>query len=417
MLIRSSPARLERLRLPSGPLRIRRDVAADLGVVALYVWNAENAGQDLAARNADLTFLGSPTLGGGFEATGLSCLTFATGARHTFDSSSLLNITTGGMSVFSRLHRTATTPTNGAPLTGVAFEGFVNPWSVSMIAASTSALGSIQWEWNAAGTQSAVTTTGVGALVPHTCVMSREFGTYTRGYVAATRLLNNTSATAAPTYGGAADIFCFGYQGITFRNPQAVFYLGGVCNRALTDTEAELLEADPYSLVEPQRSFVSLYAGAPPPPPPPPPAPQIAVTGNGNAISDGDATPSVTDHTDFGSITQGGATVSRTFTVSNPGDATLNISSVTVPTGYTKTTDLPSTIAASGNAGLIVRLDNAVVGVKSGDVTIAHDAVGSPFNFAITGEVAAPPPPPPSGGDGSNWDALGPQSTLRGLIL
>lgn len=121
------------------------------------------------------------------------------------------------------------------------------------------------------------------------------------------------------------------------------------------------------------------------------PGPSIAVTGNGVSIADEDLTPSLSDWTDFDEIYQYGATLSRTYVVSNPGGATLNISSVTVPAGYTITTNLPATISAGGNANLVVRLDNAVLGVKSGDVTINSDATPAAFNFAITGTVAVPP--------------------------
>lgn len=119
-------------------------------------------------------------------------------------------------------------------------------------------------------------------------------------------------------------------------------------------------------------------------------APEIAVTGNGNNITDGDGTPSLTDHTDFGSLVQGGSVIPRTFTVLNTGTATLTISSVTVPTGFTVTTALPGTIAAGGNAPLVVQLDNAIVGTKSGDITVnSDDADEAVFNFAVTGAVTA----------------------------
>jgi hypothetical protein len=52
-------------------------------------------------------------------------------------------------------------------------------------------------------------------------------------------------------------------------------------------------------------------------------AAEITVQGNAVTITDGDTTPSITDHTDFGSVAQGGAAVSRTFTVRNDGTATL----------------------------------------------------------------------------------------------
>lgn len=43
-------------------------------------------------------------------------------------------------------------------------------------------------------------------------------------------------------------------------------------------------------------------------------APEVEVLGNAVVIADGDTTPSTSDHTNFGSVTQGGSTISRTFT-------------------------------------------------------------------------------------------------------
>jgi hypothetical protein len=47
--------------------------------------------------------------------------------------------------------------------------------------------------------------------------------------------------------------------------------------------------------------------------------PEVNVQGNGNSIADGDATPTSTDHTDFGGQDFCSGTVVRTFTVQNTG--------------------------------------------------------------------------------------------------
>lgn len=127
--------------------------------------------------------------------------------------------------------------------------------------------------------------------------------------------------------------------------------------------------------------------------------PEIQVTGGSvnfsPVIADGDSTPSTADGTDYGSNTQSaesGARVLRTFNVANAGDATLTISSVTVPTGYTVTTALPGSIAAGSSSPLVVGLDLATLGTKSGDITInSNDPDTAAHNFAITGAVVAPP--------------------------
>lgn len=120
--------------------------------------------------------------------------------------------------------------------------------------------------------------------------------------------------------------------------------------------------------------------------------PEIEVAGNGSSVIDGDSTPTVVDGTDFGTIQQGQATVTRSFVVTNIGDADLTISSVTVPTGFTNTGPSSGTLVPGGAAVLTVRLDSAVVGTKSGDITISsNDANEGTFNFAVTGTVNAPP--------------------------
>ncbi|MDX2076000.1 MAG: choice-of-anchor D domain-containing protein [bacterium] len=56
------------------------------------------------------------------------------------------------------------------------------------------------------------------------------------------------------------------------------------------------------------------------------PAPEINVQGNLVTIADGDITPDLADHTDFGTTTVG-TPITRTFTVQNTGTANLNITS------------------------------------------------------------------------------------------
>lgn len=118
--------------------------------------------------------------------------------------------------------------------------------------------------------------------------------------------------------------------------------------------------------------------------------PNIGVTGNGNAITNGDDTPSATDHTSFGTTDEGGSTISRTFTVANSGDKVLTLGAATVPSGYTITTALPGTIDIGANAPLVVRLDTSVPGTKYGPVSIVSDDPDSAkFEFFITGTVNA----------------------------
>ena len=104
---------------------------------------------------------------------------------------------------------------------------------------------------------------------------------------------------------------------------------------------------------------------------------EITVLGNAVSIPDGDTTPTTADHSDFGSVTQGGTPVSWTFTVRNDGNATLTLGTVTAPTGFTVTTQPSTSVAAGGGTTTFtVRLDTATSGTKSGDVSFSTNDCG-----------------------------------------
>jgi hypothetical protein len=119
--------------------------------------------------------------------------------------------------------------------------------------------------------------------------------------------------------------------------------------------------------------------------------PEITVLGNGISIYDGDAIPSAADHTDFGGVFQGGATITRTFTVRNDGGSTLTLGAVNVPAGFTLIEGLPPSLAPGASGTFLVRLDAATVGLLVGDITVPNsDPNENPFNFRIIARVLAP---------------------------
>jgi hypothetical protein len=129
------------------------------------------------------------------------------------------------------------------------------------------------------------------------------------------------------------------------------------------------------------------------------PASEMAVLGNGQVIADGDATPSTADHTDFGSVSLGGA-ITRTFTISNSGDLDLNLtgSPVVSITGaaagdFSLVASPTTPVISNTTTTFQVRFDPTVVGTRAATVTIANDdGDENPYDYAIqgTGSNTAP---------------------------
>ena len=122
--------------------------------------------------------------------------------------------------------------------------------------------------------------------------------------------------------------------------------------------------------------------------------PEINVQGNGNSIASGDATPSLTDHTDFGTTAVIGGTVVRTFTIQNTGSANLQLTGTSpyvVITGANASdfsvTAIPTpTVSASGSTNFQITFDPSAIGLRTASVSIANDdADENPYTFAIQG--------------------------------
>lgn len=102
-------------------------------------------------------------------------------------------------------------------------------------------------------------------------------------------------------------------------------------------------------------------------------APEIAVTGN----------------TDFGAVTTGSTPVTRTFTVSNLGTATLTLGPVSLPAGFVSGGDpLVSSLEPGKSDTFNVTLPASSQGTFSGQISIAtNDPDENPFTLAISGSV------------------------------
>jgi len=120
-------------------------------------------------------------------------------------------------------------------------------------------------------------------------------------------------------------------------------------------------------------------------------APEIQVLDGTTDIADG-----TTSAIDFGSALIGG-TLNKTFTVNNLGTAALNLSNLTLPTGFSLVGNLPASVAANASATLQVQVDTATAGNLSGTLQFVNDdSDENPFDFQISASVTATPTPTPA---------------------
>ncbi|MBI4581228.1 MAG: choice-of-anchor D domain-containing protein [Planctomycetes bacterium] len=123
---------------------------------------------------------------------------------------------------------------------------------------------------------------------------------------------------------------------------------------------------------------------------------EIVVQGLSNQnIADGDATPAGADGTDFGSVVQGAAGPTRTFTVRNTGTAALALGTVTPPAGFIVAEPLNASISAGSSDNFSLQLSTTNAGTFTGDISFSTndadggDGIENPFNFTITGTVTS----------------------------
>jgi hypothetical protein len=128
--------------------------------------------------------------------------------------------------------------------------------------------------------------------------------------------------------------------------------------------------------------------------------PESNVKGNTVTIADGDATPSATDHTDFGNAPFAGGTVTRIFTIENTGGAPLNLTgtpkvqiSGANAADFTVTVQPASPVAATnGTTTFTIVFDPSAVGLRSATISLANDDCNeNAYDFAIQGTGNVPP--------------------------
>ena len=154
------------------------------------------------------------------------------------------------------------------------------------------------------------------------------------------------------------------------------------------------------------------------------PTREIALIGNNNDISDGDATPSTADDTDFGQSPLN-ETVTHTFTIRNLGDSDLSLTgnpivAVSGSAAFSVTSQPTTPVTPATAVTFDVAYQPTAVGTDNGTISIANnDSDENPFNFAIEGTGAGLPSLPfsetfESGELGYWWQT---SSTNEGRII
>jgi hypothetical protein len=125
-----------------------------------------------------------------------------------------------------------------------------------------------------------------------------------------------------------------------------------------------------------------------------PAEPSAAISYNAVAVVNGDRSTSMANGTDLGSTAQGGAPVAHTFTISNTGNAYLNLGVISLPAGFSLVGSPSASIAAGGTTSFTLGLGTSYFGVFSGIVSFAtNDPYNNPYTFEVTGTVTAAPAP------------------------
>jgi hypothetical protein len=146
-------------------------------------------------------------------------------------------------------------------------------------------------------------------------------------------------------------------------------------------------------------------------------APQeINLQGNGIDIVSGDATPSLTDGTDFGSVALGG-TIVKTFTIQNTGGATLLFDSPEIlldeVDGFTITQAPAVSVAPDGSTTFQVTFTPTTTGSDTNILYIqTNDDDENPYIFTVTGTATLAVPVATAGTEVlqtsflANWNAV-----------
>jgi uncharacterized delta-60 repeat protein len=120
--------------------------------------------------------------------------------------------------------------------------------------------------------------------------------------------------------------------------------------------------------------------------------PEIAVSSNNTNIPTGKVSPTLADHTDFGTISVSGygSTLTRTFTIANTGTADLTLGNVTIAganaADFVVSRQPNSSVAASQSTTFTVSFDPSAIGLRSTTVSFTNDdADENQYSFTLQG--------------------------------
>jgi len=122
------------------------------------------------------------------------------------------------------------------------------------------------------------------------------------------------------------------------------------------------------------------------------PSASLSLSGTGTAVALPSASVSATS-VDFGSVTVGQASGSKTVTLKNTGTVALTISGITASSGFTQSNTCANSIAAGASCTISLSYTAASAGAATGSLSITTNASTTPITVALsaTGTEAQAP--------------------------
>jgi hypothetical protein len=88
---------------------------------------------------------------------------------------------------------------------------------------------------------------------------------------------------------------------------------------------------------------------------------------------------------DFGNVNVGAASSGSVVTLSNSGSASLTITAISISGDFQQTNTCGNQLSANGSCVVSITFAPSAGGTRSGTLTVAHDAAGSPAEVALSG--------------------------------